>query len=204
MCENSEVKNLKMYFTVNLALVNYFDDAIEDLGISILKNWTTQEQSIPISVETFEISPHLLNAPKTLNVPVNQYKNKQKILEIKKTKGNRKSKDKLQIWLFSQKFSSRCTSFHSCIVTMIVTLAVIYMVCGQSKLKALVANIALQCAKRIEAADMTDRYCICKTSWYIIGRLLIMMLGIIYLCSEGFLFKQNKFFSRETSFCSLL
>ena len=24
------------------------------------------------------------------------------------------------------------------------------------------------------------------------------------LCSEGFLFKQNKFFSRETSFCSLL
>ena len=45
-----------MYFTVKLAFVNYFDEAIEDLGIPVLKNWTTQEQILPISVETFEIS----------------------------------------------------------------------------------------------------------------------------------------------------
>ena len=42
-----------MYFIVNLAFVNYFDDTIEDLGIPILKNWTTQEQILPISIETF-------------------------------------------------------------------------------------------------------------------------------------------------------
>ena len=37
-CENLEAKtDLEMYFTVNLAFVNYFDDAIEDLGIPILK-----------------------------------------------------------------------------------------------------------------------------------------------------------------------
>ena len=67
VCENSEEKtDLEMYFTVHLTFVNYFDDAIEDLGIPILKNWTTQEQILPISVETFEISPSLLNAPKTL------------------------------------------------------------------------------------------------------------------------------------------
>ena len=83
-CENSEAKkDLEMYFTVNLAFVNYFDDAIEDLGISILKNWTTQEQILPISVEPFEISLHLLNAPKTLKDLLNQYKNKQKKLEVK-------------------------------------------------------------------------------------------------------------------------
>ena len=39
-----------MYFTVNLAFVNYFDEAIEDLGIHVWKNWTTQEQILPISV----------------------------------------------------------------------------------------------------------------------------------------------------------
>ena len=61
---------------------------------------------------------------------------------------------------------------------MIITLVVIYMVCGHSKLKALVANTALQCTKSIEAADMTDRY------WYIVGMLLIMMMGIIYLVTN--------------------
>ena len=46
--------------------MNYFDDMIEELGIPILGNWTTQQQILPLSTETFEISPNLLNAPKTL------------------------------------------------------------------------------------------------------------------------------------------
>ena len=60
-------------------------------------------------------------------------------------------------------------------------IVVICMVCGQSKLKALVANIALQCTEVVEAADSTDRYCICEPNWYIVGLLLIMLLGITYL-----------------------
>ena len=71
-----------MYFTVYLAFVNYFDKAIEDLGITVLGNWTTQEQGLPFSVETFEINPNLFNAPKTLKGLVNQYKNKKKVLEL--------------------------------------------------------------------------------------------------------------------------
>ena len=34
--------------------------------------------------------------------------------------------------------------FTAALITMIITLVVIYMVCGQSKLKALVASIALE------------------------------------------------------------
>ena len=35
-CEGSETKtDLEMHFTINLALVNYFDDMIEELGIPI-------------------------------------------------------------------------------------------------------------------------------------------------------------------------
>ena len=40
-------KDLVMYFTVNLAFVNYFDRVIEDLGIPVLRNWMTQEQLLP-------------------------------------------------------------------------------------------------------------------------------------------------------------
>ena len=65
-CEGSESKtDLEMHFTLNLAFVNYFDDMIEELGIPISRNWTTQEQILPFSLETFEISSNLLNAPKT-------------------------------------------------------------------------------------------------------------------------------------------
>ena len=65
--EGSETKtDLEMHFTINLAFVNYIDDIIEQLGIPVSQNCTTQEQILPLSIETFEISPNLLNAPKTL------------------------------------------------------------------------------------------------------------------------------------------
>ena len=64
-CEGSQTKT-DLEITINLAFMNYFDDIIEELGIPVLRNWTTQEQILLLSVETFEISPNLLNAPKTL------------------------------------------------------------------------------------------------------------------------------------------
>ena len=67
VCENSETKtDLVMYFTVNLAFVNYFDKVIEALGTPVLTNWTTEEHVLPFSVEAFEINASLLNAPKLL------------------------------------------------------------------------------------------------------------------------------------------
>ena len=73
-CEGSEAKSdSEMYFTINVAFVNYFDDTIEELGIPILRNWTIKEQILPLSIETFEISPNLLNAPKHLQDLAVQY-----------------------------------------------------------------------------------------------------------------------------------
>ena len=71
--------------------------------------------------------------------------------------------------------------FTTALITIVVASIVMYMVCGQSKLKALVANIALQCTKAVEAANSPTRYCICEPHWYIVGLLLIMLLGITYL-----------------------
>ena len=66
------------------------------------------------------------------------------------------------------------------------------MLYGQSKLKALVANIAMQWIKAVEAADMSNMLCTCKTQWYIMGMLIIITLGMLYLVT-------NKL--RKTSFC---
>ena len=80
-CDNSET-DLVMYFTVTLSFVSYFDKMIETLGIPILRNWTTKEQMLPISVESFEINASLLNTLKTLKDFVHQFKNKKKVLEL--------------------------------------------------------------------------------------------------------------------------
>ena len=72
-------------------------------------------------------------------------------------------------------------------------LIIIYIVYGQSKLKALVANIAMQRIKAVEAADMSNMLCTCKTQWYIMGMLIIIItLGMLYLVT-------NKL--RKSSFC---
>ena len=65
--------DLEIHFTINLALVNYFDDMVEELAIPVSQNWTTQEQILPLLVETFEISPNLFSAPKTLQELAVQY-----------------------------------------------------------------------------------------------------------------------------------
>ena len=76
--------------------------------------------------------------------------------------------------------------FVAALLTLIVTLIVIYVVCRQSKLKTLVANIALQCIRGTEAAEpeFQDINCACKMQWYIIGMLLIILLGVIYLVTN--------------------
>ena len=55
-----------MYFTVNLAFVNYFDNLTKSLEFPILLNKTTHKQTLPISLETFDFEPELVKTPKTL------------------------------------------------------------------------------------------------------------------------------------------
>ena len=58
------------------------------------------------------------------------------------------------------------------------------MIYRQSRLKALVTNIAMQRIKAAEAADMSDILCTCKTQWYIMGMLIIITLGMLYLVTN--------------------
>ena len=191
-CEGPETKtDLEMHFTINLAFVNYFSDMIEELGIPISRNWTTQEQILPLSLETFEINPNLINAPKTLRDLAIQYRNKKNILD-KKEQELDKPEENSKIQSLLNSFLAKVLIFTAMLITLIIALIIIYIVYGQSKLKALVANIAMQRIKAVEAADMRDILCTCKTQWYIMGMLIIITLGMLYLVT-------NKL--RKTSFC---
>ena len=71
-----------MYFTVNLAFVDYFDQLNETIDMPVIKNWTNKKQTLPISLESFEINSSLLQVPKTLKEVVNQYREKKKLMEL--------------------------------------------------------------------------------------------------------------------------
>ena len=181
-CENLENKaDLVMYFTVNLTFVNYFECTKESLSFSISTNWTTQEPILPISIENFEFNPKLLSAPKTMKDFVTQFKYRKEIMEKKEQKEKEEAKMSSKFGSFLNSFVMDVLLFIAALITIIITLVVMYMVCGQSKLKALVANIALQHTPAVEAEDSIARYCICEPNWCIVGLLLIILFGIAYL-----------------------
>ena len=183
--------DLEMHFIVNLAFVNYFEDIMEESDIPISQNCTTQEQILPISLKTFEIDPKLTNAPKTLRELAIQYKGKKNVFD-KKERDLDKPENNSGFQMFLNSFLANVLIFTAALLTLIITLIIMYMLYRQSKLKALVTNIAMQRIKAVEAADMNDMLCTCKTQWYIMGMLIIIILGMLYLVS-------NKL--RKTIFC---
>ena len=192
-CERPDAKtDLEMHFTVNLAFMNYFDDVLENLGKQISLNWITQEQILPTSLETFEISPNLINAPKTLQDLAVPYRNKKNILDKKEQNSDKPKESDSRFHSFLNSFIANVLIFTAALITLIITLIIIYVLYGQSKLKALVTNIAMQRIKAVEAADMNGMLCTCKTQWYIMDMLIIITLGMLYLVT-------NKI--RKTSFC---
>ena len=70
------------------------------------------------------------------------------------------------------------------LITLIIALVIIYVMYRQSKLKALVTNIVMQQIKTVEATDMSDMLCTCKTQWYIMGMSIIITLGMLYLVTN--------------------
>ena len=82
---------LTMYYTVNSTFMHYFDSLKENLDMTNLdayipQNWTTQEQVLPISLQTTQFDSKLLKAPETLKELVQQYRKKGQVLN--KVNGN--------------------------------------------------------------------------------------------------------------------
>ena len=98
-CDNSET-DLVMYFTVNLAFVDYFDNLLKTLDITVLRYWTTQEQILPIHLETFEIYSSLLNASKTLKDFVHQFQCRKYLQDLREHIDEESNKQSSNFFLF--------------------------------------------------------------------------------------------------------
>ena len=108
-----------------------------------------QMQVLPISIESFNMSQSLLQALKTLKQYINQYQENRKLLEMRE-----KAIKEPTFNTFLSSYVVDVIVFVTGILSVILTFAITYMLCGQSKLKSVVANMALQCIKTIEAATI--------------------------------------------------
>ena len=192
-CEGPDAKtDLEMHFTVNLAFMNYFDDILENFEKPIALNWTKQEQILQISLKTFEINPNLINAPTMLKELAVRYRNKKNTFDKEERNLDKPGENNSKFQSFLNSFMVDVLIFIAALITLIVALIVMYVLYGQSKLKALVTNIAMQRIRAVEAADMNGTLCTCMTQWYIMGMLIIITLGMLYLVTSKI---------RKTSFC---
>ena len=71
-----------MYFTVNTAFINYFDNLTDSLQFPIMLNQTTHKQTLPNSLQSFDFDPDLLKSLKTLKDSVHQFQHKKEIFDF--------------------------------------------------------------------------------------------------------------------------
>ena len=174
-CRENNIQKLEMFFTVNLAFLDHLEDLTEVLDTPIDRNWMHDKQISPISLESFQINSSLLQAPKMLKDYIKQFQEHNKKLQSDLQHDNTKSKFKG----FISSFIADIIGFSAALLTIIITLVVIYIVTGHSKLKTLVANIALQCIKTVEAAALNPNYVICENG--LVKILMIINLRIVTL-----------------------
>ena len=82
-CHDAESK-LGRYFTVNTDFVNYLDNVTNSLKFPLLLNQTIHEQTLTISLQSFNFDPDLLKSPKTLEDFVHQFHHKREIFDFQK------------------------------------------------------------------------------------------------------------------------
>ena len=82
-CHDTKSK-LVMYLTVNKAFINYLNNLTKSLKFPLLLNWTIHEQTIPISLQSFNFDPDLLKSSKTLKDFVHQFQHKKEIFVLQK------------------------------------------------------------------------------------------------------------------------
>ena len=172
VCQDTKSK-LVMYFMVNTAFINYFDNLIDSLKFPILLNQTTHKQTLPISLQSFDFDPDLLKSPKTLKDFVDQFQHKKETFDFQKKYNN--GLDLAKENCFFNSYTVDIFLFVSAIISLVVTSIALFVICKHTNLKSLVTSLALQQLREVDAVTKQEHVsiiyaieCTCKIQWYAI------------------------------------
>ena len=183
---------LEMYFTVNLAFVDYLEELNELVRTPINRNWTSYKQTLPISLESFQLDSTLLHAPVMLRDFINQYQENR----ITATKRDIAPTSKFRS--FINNFLIDMLVFIAAILTVFTVFVIIYVVTGQSKLKVLVATMALQGVRAINALDtnkQNNQSCNSELLKILIILNLVIVVSLLLRKVKKSIFFQGQIFS---------
>ena len=175
---------LKMYFTVNTAFSNYIDqfNLMEELEMLILTNKSTSEFTLPVFLNKSTFDDTLLFTLLTLKEYIAQYKHEKEIFDLKE----RHDIDELDIEFpnknfFTNNFIIDIFVFIIAIILAITTMIIIYTLCKDNNLRALVVSLALQQVKEIKAEEVRDKNykSECISQFYVILALSIVIIGLV-------------------------
>ena len=133
-CQDTNSK-LTMYFTVNTVFVNYLDkfpNLTESLEFLIIRNKTTFEQTLPISLNISKFNPTLLTASSDLKEFTNSYTNHKEIFHLQERHDNMEINTNKNI--FSENYIVDIFSFITAIISLLATTLTVYLLCKHKKL----------------------------------------------------------------------
>ena len=116
--------DMTIYYTVNTAFMPYLDtfrEEIEVPSLEVNQNWTTQEQVLPISLQSTPFDNKLLKAPGTLKGLVQQYRQKSQMPE--------KPQESRTKQTFFDNIAIDIFLFTAAIISMLAVFAIIHIVC---------------------------------------------------------------------------
>ena len=143
-----------MYFTINIAFINYLDMLPNVTSLlTLIKDRTTYEQPLPInlSIPTFDSS--LTHAPTNLKSFIYNYANNKEIFDLQQRHVSAvESLNNSNKNFFSNNYIVDIFMFTSSIISLISTTLVIYLFCKHKHIRTLVASLILHKIKEVEAS----------------------------------------------------
>ena len=178
-CQHTYSK-LTMYFTVNTAFVNYLDkfpNLTESLEFLVIRNKTTFEQILPISLKISKFDPTLLTASSNLKEFIISYTNHKDIFDLHKRHDNMEVKLNSNKNFFSDNDIMDIFLFITVIISLLATTLTVFLFCKHKKLHMLIASLVLYQVKEVGAVMQKEINSECKTSTYI--SLVMTILGLV-------------------------
>ena len=173
--------DLEMYFMVNKVFLNYFDELIDTLDISVFHNVTKQEHVLPISLESEGFDEELLAVPKTLRTLVERYKQKRISFDKQNdTLTNEDNDNPIETSIFDH-LAFDIFIFLMAIISIAIVFLVIRLIFKGKKMQALLTNLALvRGAKAMSKENET----INKEYWIDTIWLSLILFCVLFLTIE--------------------
>ena len=169
-CGEHEKPDLEMYFTLNLAFVDYLEQLNEPITTPINRNWMSAKQSIPISLDSFQLNSKLMHMPVMLKDFIEQHQESR----ITTTKWESPTS---KFRMFINSFLVGKLIFIAAILTVFLVFVILYIATGQSKLKMLITTMALQRVRAVEALNSNRQAQHCNSE--LLKILMILHLVIV-------------------------